>query len=242
MPAQPFEIRALRPSSDYGAVFEPILTASPDRPFVVAQLGQSLDGRIATPTGASRWINGSAALDHLHRLRAHVDAVVVGAGTVLADDPMLTVRRVPGRHPARVVIDPNGRVSCEARCLADDGVQTIVVTSDARRGPRHVDMLPVESRDGWLDPVAIARELHDRGLRKILVEGGATTISHFIDAGVVDRVHLLVAPIILGSGTMGLSLSPIAGLDEALRPQTRLHQLDDGEALFDCDLRQQRRG
>ncbi len=242
MPAQPFEIRALRSASDYDAVFEPILTAPPDKPFVVAQLGQSLDGRIATPTGASRWINGSAALDHLHRLRAHVDAVIVGAGTVLADDPMLTVRRVPGRHPARVVIDPNGRVGGMARCFADDGVKSILVTSRGRRGPSHVDVLPVGCRDGWVDPAEIARELYDRGLRKTLVEGGATTISRFIDADVVDRVHLLVAPIILGSGTMGLSLSPIAGLDEALRPQTRLHQLDDGEALFDCDLRQQRRG
>ena len=82
--------------------------APPDRPFVVAQLGQSLDGRIATVSGDSRGINGSDALDHLHALRASVDAVVVGVGTVIADDPQLTVRRVSGRHPARVVIDPAG--------------------------------------------------------------------------------------------------------------------------------------
>ena len=75
--------------------FELIDAASEDKPFVVAQLGQSLDGRIATPTGASRYINGTCALDHLHQLRAHVDAVVVGVGTVIADNPMLTVRRVP---------------------------------------------------------------------------------------------------------------------------------------------------
>src|SRR3954454_19347186 len=81
-----------------------------DRPFVVAQLGQSLDGRIATSTGASRSINGTCALDHLHRLRAHVDAVIVGVGTVIADNPMLTVRRVPGPNPARVFIDPHGRL------------------------------------------------------------------------------------------------------------------------------------
>src|SRR5690606_42113729 len=89
---------------------EVIRRASADHPFVVAQLGQSLDGRVATATGESKWINRDAALDHLHRLRACVDAVVVGIGTVLADDPMLNVRRVPGLHPARVIIDPGGRL------------------------------------------------------------------------------------------------------------------------------------
>ncbi|MEL6128139.1 MAG: RibD family protein, partial [Pseudomonadota bacterium] len=79
-------------------------------PVVVAQLGQTLDGRIATVTGASKYINGHSALDHLHRLRAHVDAVVVGVGTAIADDPQLTVRRVDGQSPARVVIDPRGRM------------------------------------------------------------------------------------------------------------------------------------
>src|SRR3954463_7555481 len=112
-----------------------IRAASPDRPYVVAQLGQSLDGRIATVSGDSRWINGADALDHLHALRAAVDAVVVGVGTVVADDPQLTVRRVAGGHPARVVIDPNGRLSPDARLLADDGVPVFVVRSGNR--PTH---------------------------------------------------------------------------------------------------------
>ena len=99
-----------RMDSTFADPFGPIARAPLDRPFVVAQLGQSLDGRIATVTGESRYINGSAALDHLHRLRAEVDAVVVGAGTIVADDPLLTVRRVAGKSPARVVIDPSGRI------------------------------------------------------------------------------------------------------------------------------------
>ena len=89
---------------------QPIREARRDRPFVVAQLGQSLDGRIATLSGESRWINAGGALDHVHRIRATVDAVMVGVGTVVADDPLLNVRRVEGRHPVRVVIDPTGRV------------------------------------------------------------------------------------------------------------------------------------
>jgi len=103
-------VRRLR-RSQYSDIFLPILNASADQPFVVAQLGQSLDGRIATVTGESRWINGDSTLEHLHRLRAHVDAVVVGVGTAEADDPLLTVRRVDGPSPARVVLDLGGRIS-----------------------------------------------------------------------------------------------------------------------------------
>ena len=124
-----------------------------DRPFVVAQLGQSLDGRIATPTGASRYINGSCALDHLHRLRAHVDAVIVGVGTVIADDPALTVRRVEGRNPARVFIDPNGRLPRDAKCVASDCADRYVIRTrngaaqlprgrNSRRGGRRRDSCP----------------------------------------------------------------------------------------------------
>jgi diaminohydroxyphosphoribosylaminopyrimidine deaminase / 5-amino-6-(5-phosphoribosylamino)uracil reductase len=96
------------------SIFEPFASGTLQRPFVVAQLGQSLDGRIATVTGDSKYINGEAALDHLHAIRAHVDAVVVGIGTVIADDPQLTVRRAEGRNPARVIIDPRGRLPHDA--------------------------------------------------------------------------------------------------------------------------------
>ena len=93
--------------------------------FVIGQLGQSLDGRIATPSGHSKYISGPEALRHLHQLRALVDAVVVGVQTVIADDPQLTVRHVAGRSPARVVIDPEGRMPRNARLLADDGVPVL---------------------------------------------------------------------------------------------------------------------
>jgi diaminohydroxyphosphoribosylaminopyrimidine deaminase/5-amino-6-(5-phosphoribosylamino)uracil reductase len=226
----------------HDSIFEPLVSACPDRPFVIAQLGQSLDGRIATASGASRWINGASALDHLHRLRAHVDAVVVGVGTITADDPLLTVRRVAGHQPARVVIDPNGRLDPGARCLASDGARCFVVKGKDGPVPRGAEPLLVESSGDGLRPAAIAEALFRQGLKKILIEGGAKTVSHFIDARMVDRIHLLVAPVILGSGIQGLSLAPIGGLDEALRPETRVHILDDGDVLFDCNLRQQRRG
>ncbi len=207
---------------------------------MVAQLGQSLDGRIATPTGASRYINRTAALDHLHRLRAHVDAVVVGIGTVIADDPSLTVRRVPGRSPARVVIDPNARLSRDAAVLREDGCRRIVI-----RGPDGPEMdgaetIRVAREGGALAPAAILSALRQAGLRRLLLEGGAATVSAFIAAGCVDRLHVLVGPMILGSGRIGLNLPPIDGLDEALKPATAVYLLSDGDVLFDCDLRSPR--
>jgi diaminohydroxyphosphoribosylaminopyrimidine deaminase / 5-amino-6-(5-phosphoribosylamino)uracil reductase len=217
--------------------FEAIDAAPEDRPFVVAQLGQSLDGRIATATGASRGINGTCALDHLHRLRAHVDAVIVGVGTVIADNPMLTVRRVPGRNPTRVFIDPHGRLPDAAQCVRSPCAPRIAIRATASAIWPGVEEVVIEARDGMIPPAEIMWRLHERGLRKLLVEGGARTISMFIAAGCVDRLHMLVAPIIIGSGVTGLSLPPINGLDGALRPVTHVHHFADGDTLFDCNLR-----
>lgn len=216
----------------------PIRTAPTDRPFVVAQLGQSLDGRIATLSGESRWINRNAALDHVHGIRASVDAVVVGIGTVVADDPLLNVRRVPGRNPARVVIDPNDRLPPQAKCLANDGARRVIVgTRPAGTRPDGVEYVTAGRPGEPLDPQEIIRALWKLGLKSFLIEGGAQTVSRFIDAGAVDRLHMLVAPVILGSGKPGLSLAPIERLNQALRPTANVHVLADGDVLFDCDLR-----
>lgn len=210
------------------------------RSFVVAQLGQSLDGRIATPTGESQWINGSCALDHVHRLRAAVDAVLVGVGTAMADDPRLDVRRVPGRNPARIVLDPQGRMPAERRCLRDDGTRRILLRCRPGPCPPGVEEVLVTREgaggDAIVSPRAIVSRLLELGLESILVEGGARTVSAFLAAGCVDRLHVLVAPVILGSGQSGLDLPPIASLSQALRPRTRVHPFPDGDVLFDCSL------
>lgn len=229
-------MRPLRPPR-YDDIFLPLLNAPSDRPFVVAQLGQSLDGRIATVTGESRWINGRPALDHLHRLRAHVDAVVVGIGTAEADDPALTVRHVAGRNPARVVLDPGGRLSPHAQCLDDDGTERIIIGPRRRDLPAGVDCLRLASRDRTFCPRLIAATLYEHGFKRILIEGGAWTVSRFIEAGAIDRLHMLLAPVILGSGKPGLDLSPIHSIDDALRPPAAAYVLEEGEVVFDCDLR-----
>jgi riboflavin-specific deaminase-like protein len=225
--------------AESASAIERVLQAPRDRPFVVAQLGQSLDGRIATPTGESQWINRGSALDHVHRLRAAVDAVVVGVGTVVADNPRLNVRRVTGRNPARVVIDPSGRAPLTSHCLVADGGRRVVVT--AQEGPLtgNVEVVVLPRENGRLNPTSIVSALWDLGLKSILIEGGANTVSSFLDARAVDRLHVLVAPIILGSGKPGLALEPIDTLAQALRPATHVHVLADGDVLFDCNLRQQ---
>lgn len=218
--------------------------ADPARSFVIAQLGQSLDGRIATPTGQSRWINRAAALDHLHRLRAEVDAVVVGIGTVIADDPMLNVRRIPLRpgrtQPARIVIDPSGRLASSAKLLQRNGAEVLVVNAAGCTATPPCQAIRIEPEGGSLSPKAIVEALFARGLKKLLIEGGAHTVSKFIDASAIDRLHLLIAPMIIGSGQTGLNLSPIAELNHALRPPTNVCVLEDGDVLFDCDLAEAR--
>ncbi len=214
-----------------------IAEADPERPFVVAQLGQSLDGRIATVSGDSFYINGPAGLDHLHRLRASVDAVIVGAGTVAADNPQLTVRRCAGRNPARVVIDPRGRLPSDARWLAADGARRILVTSQPIEAPPGVEAIALAETADGVAPQEIVSRLHALGLTRLLVEGGARTISSFVDAGAIDRLHLIVSCTIIGSGRAGLDLRPVVRLREAMRPRTDMYRLDERDLLFDCDLR-----
>ncbi|MCW2316980.1 riboflavin-specific deaminase-like protein [Rhodoblastus acidophilus] len=222
-------------------LFAPLRRASPDTAFVVAQIGQSLDGRVATVSGDSRYINGPAALDHLHRLRAHVEAVVVGAETILADDPQLTVRRVAGVSPARVVIDPHGRTGAARKWLAEDGVRRLVVTAEGVAAPDGAECLALPCDQGRIAPAALVAALFARGFRRILVEGGPRTIAAFIEARCLDRLHALVAPVIIGSGRPGFQLPVEPILSRALKPKATPHLLGDGEVLFDCDFSAYRR-
>jgi diaminohydroxyphosphoribosylaminopyrimidine deaminase/5-amino-6-(5-phosphoribosylamino)uracil reductase len=222
--------------SPYEAIFGPLRRGAVDGLVVVGQIGQSLDGRVATSSGHSHYINGPAGLAHLHRLRALVDVVIVGVGSAVADDPQLTVRRVAGPHPARVVIDPRGRLAPGARLLAEDGVRRLVVTAEgvacALPG---IETLALPATDSHIAPAAILARLAMLGFRRVLVEGGANTILRFMEAGCLDRLHVIVAPIILGDGRPSFPFGPIDRCEEALRPPMRIHMLDD-EVLFDCDF------
>jgi riboflavin-specific deaminase-like protein len=206
--------------------------------MIVGQVGQSLDGRIATESGDSHYINKAGGLEHLHRLRSLADAVLVGVGTAIADDPQLTVRRVEGPSPARVVLDPNGRLPATAKLLKDDDVPCIIFTAAGTNytGLGRAKVVPLPSADGRIAPAAIRAALRDCGFRRVVVEGGADTLSRFLAAGCLDRLHVVVAPIILGSGRASFALPPIARVAEAKQVTMRAFPLGE-EVLLDCDLR-----
>ena len=225
------------------ARFGPLRRGSIDGLVVVGQIGQSIDGRIATVTGHSKYINGPAGLAHLHRLRALVDAVLVGIGTAVADDPLLTVRRCAGPSPARIVLDPRGRLSPGAKVLGDDGVRRLVIVAEgvAPKLPAGVEIVPVAAKGGEVAPAAILVALAERGFGRILIEGGAHTVSRFIAAGCLDRLHVTVAPVLLGSGIPAFTLPEAARIADGLRFAWTVHTLDP-DVLFDIALDRARPG
>lgn len=218
------------------ALYGPI--ASAPGGFVLAQVGQSLDGRIATPAGDARDISGPDGIAHLHRCRALVEAVIIGVETVRLDNPRLSVRAVAGPCPVRVVIDCRADLSGEEGLFHDGGAPVIVIRG--RDAPRKscpgAEIVRLDCGATGIDPQDILAALAARGLNRILVEGGARTIARFIDARLVDHLHVAVAPLIIGSGPSGLSLPPIDRLTAAYRPRTEVFCLGS-DILFDCRLK-----
>jgi len=204
--------------------------------MTIGQVGQSLDGRIATPTDDARIISSSDGLTHLHRMRALVDGVIIGVNTALHDQPQLTVRRCAGTNPARIVIDPKGRLSDDAPLFTQDGAQRIVIQAVERARPAGVEVVRLDPVNGFLDPAAILTALRRRGLTTLMVEGGSFTLGRFVEAGLLDRLHIGIAPVIIGVGPQGLTLpAPPKRLGEAIYPATQLFSLES-DAVFDAAL------
>ncbi len=179
------------------------------RPFVVWKLASTLDGRVAAADGTSRWISSPESRAEAHRLRAEVDAVVAGAGTVRTDDPHLTVRDPDGvlaaEQPLRVVVDSHGRVPSGARVLDAAAVTWVATVAEVGAGP-----------DGRVDLGALLAALHAKGHTYVLLEGGPTLAGGFLRAGLVDRVVAHLAPTLLGAGLPALSGTGIGTLADAV--------------------------
>ena len=227
-------------SALYGPLLQP--PTAPDGCFVLGRIAQTLDGRIATPSGTSFWISGEADVLHTHRLRALSDAIVIGGGTVQTDDPLLTTRHCPGPSPVRVVLDTERRAGTGRR-MFQDGPETLLMCAADCGGPdRHgraeVLRLP-RALGGGLDIAAVIAALAARGLRRIFVEGGGVTLSRFLAAGALDRLHVTVAPLLLGSGIPGFTLPCPSSPDGGMRLQWTLHKLGE-DVLFDIPLHRAR--
>ncbi|MBN2397428.1 MAG: bifunctional diaminohydroxyphosphoribosylaminopyrimidine deaminase/5-amino-6-(5-phosphoribosylamino)uracil reductase RibD [Deltaproteobacteria bacterium] len=194
-------------------------------PFVTLKYAQTLDGRIATATGHSQWISSEPSRRFAHRLRAGHDAVLVGIGTVMADDPDLRVRLARGRNPLRIVLDPSLRVPPGARVFDNqDAARTLVVTGplceDERISAlqkRGIETLAVEKdRAGSLDLKTLLAELGRRQISSVLVEGGAGAITSFVQAGLFDRVIVITAPKVVGRGLEAIGDLGVSRMDNAV--------------------------
>ncbi|GAA0590097.1 RibD family protein [Craurococcus roseus] len=224
------------------ALFAPLLAppSAADGCVVVGRLAQTLDGRIATLSGSSQWIGGRGDILHTHRLRALCHAVVVGAGTVRHDDPLLTTRECEGPDPVRVVLDTDRRLGPDRRVFAAGGPPTLLVCAEDAPGPdrlgaAEVVRLPRDPVAGGLLLPALLRFLASRGLPRVFVEGGGVTVSRFLAAGCLDRLHVTVAPVLLGSGIPAFTLPEAARIADGLRFRWTPYALDP-DVLFDIAL------
>ena len=231
-PSAPAAARALL------ELYAPVCAPAGERPLTLAHLGQSLDGWIATASGDSYYVTGPDNVVHLHRLRALCDAVVVGAGTIARDDPLLTVRHVEGPNPLRVVIDPRRRLGLQHRVFAGDAQTLLIYGDDAACGSTHgaAQIVALPLLGGRLDLAALLAELRARGCRAVFVEGGGATVSRFLEADLLDRLQIAIAPLVTGRGRPGLTLPARERIAECLRPAHRVFTMG-GDVLFDCDLR-----
>jgi len=216
------------------------------RPWVIAKVASTLDGRIATRSGDSRWITSESTRARVHRLRDEVDAILVGRGTVEADDPQLTTRLPDGsgRDPLRVILDSSLRVSTDARIFrVSSAAKTLIAcvgpADPMRAAPlREVgaEILECEGRDGRVDPASLLEKLGAMNVVQLLVEGGAQTLGAFLEARLVDRLLLHYGPLVFGEGPTWTRAPAAEKVVDALRLRLASAELVDGDLLVDARL------
>ena len=218
-------------------LYLPICTA---QAITIGHLGQSLDGFIATHAGESQFVTGGENILHLHRMRALCDAVVVGAGTVAADDPQLTTRLVPGPNALRVVFDPTRRLADHFRVFTDGAAETLYVCGRSleRRGESRfglASIVAIADGEGGVDVTELVAILRARGCRRIFVEGGGVTVSMFLEANLLDRLQIAIAPLLIGDGRPAIRLPARTALSDCHRPRCRVFRMG-ADVLFDCEI------
>ncbi len=209
-------------------------------PFVTLKFAQSLDGKIATATGHSRWISSESSRVFAHRLRSLHDAILVGSGTVLKDDPELTCRLVRGRDPLRVVLDSKLKIPLKARILKQqDRAKTLLFTAEgcdkkkrAALADREIEVKVAGERE--VDLQAVLRELGKRQVSSLLVEGGAGVLTSFIREGLADRLIAISAPKIIGKGTDAIGDLAVRTVDQAIPLAIKRVIHKDGDIIVDA--------
>jgi diaminohydroxyphosphoribosylaminopyrimidine deaminase/5-amino-6-(5-phosphoribosylamino)uracil reductase len=193
-------------------------------PFVTLKYAQTIDGRIATATGHSQWISSEASRRYAHTLRSINDSVLVGAGTVIQDDPELTVRMVKGKNPLRVVVDSQLRSPADAKIFSNQHAAKTMIATTGRADAKKlawfqglgIEMLQIDENDrGQVDLAKLLRELGKRNIASLLVEGGSEIITSFIKDALADRVIVIMAPKIIGTGKYAVGDLSVTRMNEA---------------------------
>ena len=208
-------------------------------PFVTLKAAMTLDGYIAASNGGSKWISSEESRQFVHELRNRMDAVLIGIGTALADDPLLTCRMNDGRDPMRIIIDKNLEIPSDAKCLGD---KCIIVTAASSKRIDITDtgakiIHTVLNKEELFDWVGIFRLLGDMGMHSVLVEGGSSIISSLLKTSIVDKIVLFIAPKILGSGIKLVSWDKTSRIEDALDLMIDNVQTKGGDIMVEASLK-----
>ena len=189
---------------------------------LIGQIGQSIDGKIALNNGKSHYINEKESIIYLHCLRSISDGVLVGVNTIIKDNPLLTTRKIKGQNPTRLIIDPSLKLTNKYKIFKDNNKNIIFTNSSKRKKLYNTTIVKFPKKNFTL---SIYKYLKKTSLKTILIEGGPTTLSHFIELKLLNYMQFIISPTIIGSGIDSLKLKPITNLKNAIRKKNTISKL-----------------
>ena len=195
-----------------------------NKKLVIAQIGQSIDGRIALNNGNSHYINNPKSIIYLHCLRSISDAIIVGSNTIKKDDPLLTTRKIKGTNPKRIIIDGSLSLNNKYKIFNDGNENIIFTKSNKNIRLNNSTIIRLKEKNFTKNFITKIKKLK---YKNILVEGGSKTISELINNKYIDILQFMIAPILIGSGINSLNLKEISNLNKAIRPKHNFNELDN---------------
>ena len=195
-----------------------------NKKLVIAQIGQSIDGRIALNNGNSHYINNPKSIIYLHCLRSISDAIIVGSNTIKKDDPLLTTRKIKGTNPKRIIIDGSLSLNNKYKIFNDGNENIIFTKSNKNIRLNNSTIIRLKEKNFTKNFITQIKKLK---YKNILVEGGSKTISELINNKYIDILQFMIAPILIGSGINSLNLKEISNLDKAIRPKHNFNELEN---------------